>query len=188
MPHLDSRVPPLGRARVPWGPRRVSSDEESVYNSSIIETMDWSIEDRRNCIDSWKSRIKDAPGMSRANGDVHMFILTQLFAFLPHKRSQGWWGMKFIQAGQDNCLRSFAYVDGQSNESQLRALGSPTTWEESWRPCIVVPEMGQEQLAYYDADLLWGKSKPWGCNIERLRKDLCPPPPPALEDQWETVD
>ena len=96
--------------------------------------------------------------------------------------------MKFIQAGQDNCLRSFAYVDGQSNESQLRALGSPTTWEESWRPCIVVPEMGQEQLAYYDADLLWNKSVPWGCNIGRLRKILYPPPPPALEDQWETAD
>ena len=87
-----------------------------------------------------------------------------------------------------NCLRSWAYVDGQASDSQCRAVGSPTIWKESWRPCIVVPEMGQEQLAYYDADLLWGKSKPWGCNIERLRKDLCPPPPPALEDQWETVD
>ena len=80
----DSRVPPLGRARVPWGPRRVSSDEESVYNSSIIETMDWSIEDRRNCIDSWKSRINDAPGILRANGDVHMYILSKAIRFFCH--------------------------------------------------------------------------------------------------------
>ena len=205
MPHLDSRVPPLGRARVPWGPRRqgptptdVSSDEESVYvdhqmgatyNFSIIATMEWSISDRRTCIDWWNSRINDAPGILRANGHVHMFILSQLFAFLPTKRRQGWWGLKFINAGEANCLRSWAYVDGQSSGSQCRSVGSPTIWKESWRPCIVVPETGQDFLAYYDADLLWNKSIPWGCNIGRLRKDLhYPPPPPALEDQWEIVD
>ena len=99
----DSRVPLLGRARVPWGPRRqgptptdVSPDEESVYvdhqtgvtyNFSIIATMEWSISDRRTCIDWWKSRIDDAPGILRAHGDVHMFILPQLFTFLPGKKN-----------------------------------------------------------------------------------------------------
>ena len=67
------------------------SDEESAYvdrktgvtyNFSIIAPMEWSISDRRTCINWWKSRIDDAPGILRANGDVHLFILSQLFASL----------------------------------------------------------------------------------------------------------
>ena len=52
--------------------------------SPIIAPMEWNISDRRTCIDWWKSRI--GKEISRANGDVHMFILSQLFAFLLRKK------------------------------------------------------------------------------------------------------
>ena len=48
--------------------------------------MEWSISDRRTCIDWWKSRI--GRGISRADGDVHVFVLVELFAFLPEKSKQ----------------------------------------------------------------------------------------------------
>ena len=154
--------------------------------------MAWGTTDRRACIDWWKARIGDAPGMMKANGDVFLFILSELFTFLPGKRKKGYWGWKFMEAGEINCQRIWAYVDGQSSDSQCNKMGSPTIWKEDWRPCVIVPEMGQVQLAYYDADLVWNDSRPWGCDIGRLREDLhYPPPPPALEDdvdKWDTVD
>ena len=79
----------------------------------------------------------------------------------------------------------------------MREPGSPCLWREDWRPCITVPESGQEHLAYYDADLLWGASRPRVFNIARLRKHregrtvACEPPLPALADvvdTWETLD
>ena len=78
-----------------------SDDEESdyvdrktgvTYNFSIIAPMEWSTtdSDRRTCIDWWKSRIGDAPGMMTANGDVFMFIRSELFTFLPAKKKKSY--------------------------------------------------------------------------------------------------
>ena len=143
-------------------PTEDSADDEPVnvvqgvnYNFSMIAPMDWGTVDPEGYLDLWKFRICDAPGLWKANGDVHLYLISRLFELLRDKRKKGWWGLKFDAAGELNCQACWAYVDGQSQDSQMREVGSPCLWPEDWRPCITVPESGQEQLAYHDAGLLW---------------------------------
>ena len=93
MARVNDVRPPLRRVPTPG----VSSDEESVYvdrktgvtyNFSIIPPMEWGTEGRHTYIDWWKWRIGDAPGLLRANDDVHLFILSRLFALLSSKKTR----------------------------------------------------------------------------------------------------
>ena len=57
--------------------------------------MEWGTTDRHTYTDRWTLRIGDAPGLLRANNDVHLLIHPRLFTLLPGKKKKGYWDGSF---------------------------------------------------------------------------------------------
>ena len=61
----------------------------------------------------------DSEGLSRSNGDVHIWLVEKLFKFLKHTTKVGWHGQEFQKAGPERCMACFAWTDAHTKSGQL---------------------------------------------------------------------
>ena len=121
----------------------------------------------------------DAEGLSRSNGDVHIWLVEKLFNFLKQPRV-GWYGQEFQRAGPERCMACFAWTDDHAKSGQLTPYDASTknSWM-TWRPCIVAVRAlpyDEYGMPFYYLELKQNNSKPRGCHASYIapRKSALP--------------
>ena len=108
----------------------------------------------------------DAEGLSRSNGDVHIWLVEKLFKFLKHTTKVGWYGQEFQKAGPERCMACFAWTDDHAKSGQLTPYdASIKNYWMKWRPCIVAVRAlpcDEYGMPFYYLELEQNNSKPRG--------------------------
>ena len=68
---------------------------------------------RTDILEKWGRIIEwdDAEGLSRSNGDVHIWLVEKLFEFLKRRFRAGWYGQEFDKAELARCMACFFWTD-----------------------------------------------------------------------------